>query len=252
MIEAIKRHLRGDYNSIRYRYFHLPREWMTYILKYRLFGKSWVDFYGARLDGFKTDGEFGPLKPAYAKDGEVHFNYLLSHGLKPSHSLLDYGCGVMRSGLFFAKYLDPGNYVGVDISEQRLAHGRHLMSEAGISECDYGAILVHDCRLTELKGRSFDFVWANSVLTHMPESDIRTMLAALSELLAEDGKFYFTFADADKRRRKHIKDFWYPEAEMRSIFNSAGYECQVSDHYAEDYGDVMACATLRDRENGRR
>lgn len=246
MIEAIKRQLRGDYNSIRYRYFHLPREWMTYILKYRLVGKSWIDFYGDRLDGFKGDGEFGPLKPAYAKDGEVQFNYLVSHGLKPSHSLLDYGCGVMRSGLFFAKYLEPGNYVGVDISKRRLAHGRYLMAEAGVAESDYSVFLVHDCRLIELEGRSFDFVWANSVLTHMPEIDIRTMLAALSELLAKDGKFYFTFANADRRKRMHIKDFWYPEAELRSIFNSAGYDLM----FLEDYADAMGCATLQENRNG--
>lgn len=242
MIEAVKRRLRGDYNSIRTRYFEMPRRWIDYLLRYRLFGKSWVKYYADLID---TDERAkGHVNPEYVNYGKVHFDYLRSQGLKKGHSLLDYGCGRMRAGLHFAKFLGPGRYVGVDISEERLKNGRELMRAAGIGDDEYESICVRDCYLRELDGRKFDFVWAASVLTHMPENDIRAALSSIRRLLAPDGAFYFTYAEADQEKRRIMKDFWYPRAKIAELCEEAGLSFELMPHYRE-WGDVMARAVPR-------
>ena len=94
MLEAVKVWLRGDYNSIRYKYYRLPREWLEYFLLYRLRGKNWVDFYAARLDSAQQVNRDAPLHESYILQGQMHFDFMKSQGLKPSHTLFDYGCGV--------------------------------------------------------------------------------------------------------------------------------------------------------------
>lgn len=244
MLESFKRWLRGDYNSVRYRFNYLPREWLEYLFLYRLRGKRWVDFYAARLDRAQAGKQDAPLQETYRQQGQMHLDFMKSHGLKPSHSLLDYGCGVCRSGIFFVRYLDSGRYTGVDISGERLERGRRLLEQEGLTDKDFQLVRTRDCRLPELKGRTFDVVFANSVLTHMPQNDIRTMLRAMRDLLAEGGRFYFTYAEADARKRRNIKDFWYSRDHMRALCEAAGYSFEILDDWKKQ-GDVMARISLR-------
>src|ERR1700677_2151158 len=46
--------------------------------------------------------------------GEMQFDYLIAHGLRPGMRLLDIGCGTPRAGRLFIDYLDPGDYYGTD------------------------------------------------------------------------------------------------------------------------------------------
>jgi ubiquinone/menaquinone biosynthesis C-methylase UbiE len=249
MLARLLRWLRGDYNSIRYRFMRLPREWLEYIFYYRLRGGSWVDFYAARLD--KAQAGIGPrslvLKEAYRRDGQRHLRFMKAQGLQPSHKLLDYGCGVCRSGIFFAGYLEPGNYTGVDISKERLEHGKMLMRGEDVPDSAYRLSHLSDCTLRELNGMVFDYVFANSVLTHMPAADIRAMLTAMRPLLGHSGKFFFTFSEADKRKRRNIKDFWYPREEIRTMCEQAGYEFQIAEDWPPKSG-IMAVISPKETE----
>jgi hypothetical protein len=50
-----------------------------------------------------------------SRDFQIQF--LTARGLKPEHSLLDLGCGVLRGGIPLIRYLDPGRFVGLDVRE---------------------------------------------------------------------------------------------------------------------------------------
>ena len=243
MLEPIKVWLRGDYNSIRYKYYRLPKEWLEYILLYRLCGKSWVDFYAARLDRAALINPDTQPPESYTLQGLLHLEYMKSQGLEPSQSLLDYGCGVCRSGVNFAKYLNSGNYVGADISRERLKRGKAIMEREGLASDSYQLTYLNNCHLSEFQGMTFDYVFAKSVLTHMPEKDIRTMLLAMRSVLKETGKFYFTYSKADNRKRRNIKDFWYTKSEMRTFCEEAGYEYTVMEDW-QGHSDVMARVSM--------
>ena len=48
--------------------------------------------------------------------GRLQFDFLRARGLKPAHRPLDIGCGCLRGGIHAIKYLDAGNYYGLDIN----------------------------------------------------------------------------------------------------------------------------------------
>ena len=69
--------------------------------------------------------------------GALQFDFLVAHGLRPEHVLLDIACGSFRLGVRAVPYLDAGNYHGIE-KERRLI-------EIG-AEQELGAALVAEKR----------------------------------------------------------------------------------------------------------
>src|SRR3989344_2962205 len=59
---------------------------------------------------------------------------LKRYGIEPRHTVLDIGCGSLRGGLNIIRYLDTGNYTGIDISEEILEAGRRFLREAELTQ----------------------------------------------------------------------------------------------------------------------
>jgi SAM-dependent methyltransferase len=222
--------LRGHHNSVRYRFYILPREWLIYLFCFRMIGRSWLEFYAWRMNRSAKQGGHKPVPDRYVDDAQGHFEFLKTQGLLPHHHILDYGCGFMRTGVFLVPYLDDKHYVGVDISGQRLKSAAQLAKARNLQDGSFVLIELSSCRLDELDGRHFDYIWAGSVIHHMPEPDIRIFLRNLKSLINDDSQFFFTFTPAEKGQyeRRRIKDFYYPVDEMRNICESEGYRFEFS------------------------
>ncbi len=227
--------LRGRHNSVRYRFYILPREWLIYLFCFRLIGRSWVEFYAWRMNKSARQGSHKPVPDKYVDDAQGHFEFLKSKGLLPHHRVLDYGCGFMRTGVFLVPYLDDRHYVGVDISGQRLKSAAQLARARNLPDDSFELFEVSNCRLDELDGRHFDFIWAGSVIHHMPEHDIRVFLRHLKRLIDGSSQFFFTFTPAEQGRfeRLRIKDFYYPVDVMREICENEGYHFEFADGWEQ-------------------
>ena len=66
---------------------------------------------------------------SWLKIGQMQFDYLVSHGLKPDMRMLEIGCGNLRAGRLFIDHLDPGHYYGVDISPEILLAAQDTVAE---------------------------------------------------------------------------------------------------------------------------
>ena len=229
--EAVLRRLRGRYNSVRYRFWVLPRDRLIYLFRFRLMGKGFSDFYGYRLDREARISAKKPIAEGYIDSGAAHLDYLKQHGLLPHHRLLDYGCGYMRSGLYLARYLEPNRYVGVDLSGERLKAARKLASQAGIDENHYTLRVVEGLSLAEIAEFRFDYVFACAVIPHMPRDDIVAFFRNVRSLLAPGGQILFEFTLAERYTQINIKDFFYPVAEMKAMAVAAGYVFELLDDW---------------------
>ena len=123
--------------------------------------------------------------------GELQFNWLVDHGLAPHHRLLDVGCGALRGGVRFARFLEPGNYYGIDSHRAALAAGEDELRAVGIDPSH--VTLRHTDTFDVDFGIEFDFALAQSVFTHIHLNSIRRCLIAVGRVLAEDGVFFATF-----------------------------------------------------------
>ena len=230
------RWLRGEHNSLRHRYIRLPREYMQSFL-WRALGKSYSEYYAKRMDQGARKVLERPLSEAYLDSAVSLFEYVRDKGLTPGDRVLDYGCGVNRIGVQFIKYLEPHKFTGVDISALRLEKGYRLGDRLGLPRENYSLMVVKDCHLDELRGQQFDLIWSFAVFGHLPPDEWRIAMRSLHDLLADDGRFFFTFRVAEKPKRKDFKDFWYPEPEARRICEEAGFKFEIQPDFGEDGED---------------
>ena len=219
--------LRGSHNSVLQRFLSSPKEKINYFYS-KLKGKTWIEFYSGRLNKFVIQNQLlkKEINNSYIIDGKNDLKYLIKNGLKPNHNFLDYGCGFLKTGLYVIPYLKYGNYTGVDISIERIKEGEKLLEKNGIKKNEFKTIFVKDCKLKELSNMKFDFIYAGSVLTHMPPQDIIQLFYSLKNKFTKNGVMYFSFhqSQSEKFEQINIKDFLYPLSKIKKFAEEAGYK----------------------------
>lgn len=139
--------------------------------------------------------------------GNLQFQFLVKNGLLPTHRLLDIGCGSLRAGIHFIKYLNPGHYGGLDVNKSLIKAGQLEIKKANL--INKKPTLLVDDQFTFTKFHtSFDFVIAHSLFTHLPINLIWRCLINVEKVLKKDGKFYATFFESkNKFTLEPIKQF---------------------------------------------
>ena len=137
----------------------------------------------------------------WAELGQLQFDFLVGRGLKPEHYLLDVGCGPLRAGVHFIRYLEAGHYYGIDLHAELLAAGRDVeLPRHGLVDKRPVLTVMADFDFRKLD-RQFDFALAQSVFTHLPLNDIIRCLMRMEEALAPGGQFYATIYENAKGKR---------------------------------------------------
>ena len=224
--------LRGDYNSVIYRFIVVPRERLTLIF-FRFLGYSWIDFYARRLNRFVLKNNRKLLR-GYSDLGEESLGFLIKKGLKPHNSFLDFGCGFLRLGITLIPYLKKGKYTGVDIAKERVDLGIRELEKRGIKRDQYNTYISNNNSLSELlSNRKFDFICLESVVTHMPMDDFKEVLRSFSIILEKNGKVFFTFHISNKEKILGVKDFYYTFKKIKEICHDNGFLAEIDNDWHE-------------------
>ena len=156
-----------------------------------------INSYGRELspDDIANNVHRGFIGGMWAKLGKLQLDFLMAQGLRPNHKLLDIGCGCLRGGLHFIRYLDARNYYGVDVN-------RSLM-EAGVIEVEkeklmgkQPALLVDNHFRLDIFGEKFDYMLSVSLFTHLPMNIIIRCLSKARSELKPEGVYFATFFEA--------------------------------------------------------
>jgi SAM-dependent methyltransferase len=128
--------------------------------------------------------------------GRLQFEFLRRQGLAPNHRLLDVGCGALRGGLHFIRYLEPGNYYGVDMNPSLLRAGVEVeLAEAGLQD-RRPRLRVDETFDFAAFGTTFHFAIAQSVFTHLSINSIERCLVQMARVLEPGDRFYATIFEA--------------------------------------------------------
>ena len=158
----------------------------------------------------------------WEEHGKWQRAFLIGNGLRPTHRLLDIGCGTGRFARQIVPYLEPDHYTGIDISEQALTYAGQLAQDEGWIT-HRPTFLRSDGTLTCVAGQHFDFIWAYSVFTHLPPARIVAIFHSLAQLSFTD--FYFTYRLRKEgvAERTGLKQFRYHQSFFAELATQHGF-----------------------------
>ncbi|RFS81350.1 class I SAM-dependent methyltransferase [Actinomadura spongiicola] len=207
-------------------------------LRIRLSSRDHVAYYRAVM---RSDAARSPEAAVGSRSherwlalGQMQFDYLLKHGLKPDDRLLEIGCGNLRAGWRFIDHLDAGNYYGIDISPDILLAAQNTLVQQDLRDKLPHLTLVNDLKLRFLPSEYFSVVHAHSVFSHSPLEVIDECLAHVGRILTPDGFFDFTF-DRTEGTEHHVlhEDFYYRTETLIALAEKHGFTARFMDDWEE-------------------
>jgi len=138
--------------------------------------------------------------------GSFQLYFLKKMGLQPSCKLLDIGCGPLRAGIHLIKFLNQGNYCGVDYNESFIRAAKKIVEDKGLSEKKPTLHAVKNFDFSCLNG-NFDFAIAFSVLNHCNRFQRHHFLKVVHKTLKRNGRLYITHShwfDESMLRRTNL------------------------------------------------
>jgi SAM-dependent methyltransferase len=211
-------------------------------------GRNYLDAYRAHTDYRVEKDPADAIGGLWNELGRLQFSFLQRRGLKPHHQLLDYGCGTLRGGRLFIPYLDAGNYLGVDISVKAIERAREVIEEEQLTTKAPELIWNKEASLdfSEIGEKTFDFVIAQSVFTHLLPEHIETCISHIPRILKSDGRFFFTNFDAHEFTKKSEKDFAHPTSFYYRLADRNNLDLRdLRSAYHHPRGQSMYMLTLR-------
>ncbi|QTZ92208.1 class I SAM-dependent methyltransferase [Streptomyces auratus] len=164
--------------------------------------------------------------------GEMQFDYLAEHGLRPGHRMLDIGCGNLRAGWRFIAHLHTGHYYGIDISPDILISAKQTLTTYGLQDKLPHLTITQDLTLDFLPSAHFDIVHAHSVFSHSPVEVIDECLAHVGRILAPGGFFDFTFDRTEATEHQVLReDFYYRTETLLELARRHGLEARFMEDW---------------------
>ena len=122
--------------------------------------------------------------------GMYQMQFMRQHGLKPSHRLLDFGCGSGRFGVRAIQYLDESGYRGIDAHlGSLLAFARYEIPLHGLE--DKAPRLLYDRHLAlDHFQETFDVVFDFFSSAHLESASQARFLRTAAAHLKTDGRLF--------------------------------------------------------------
>lgn len=150
--------------------------------------------YGKQLSDIEIlSGKHRELVGSFWQEiGTLQFEFLCDQGLSKKDKLLDVGCGALRGGIHFIKYLNDGNYTGIDGNESLIRAGKLEIEKAGLLGKKKELIIDKEFNYL-IWGGLFNFIISISLFTHLPIPLIENCISSVTKVMEPTGAFYFSF-----------------------------------------------------------
>lgn len=113
-----------------------------------------------------------------------------SAGMRPTHSLLEFGCGPLTLGLPAIDYLDANRYTGVDVRPEVLDLAWGQIGKSRLGAKNPRLVCSKSFGADELGDQRFDFIWSFSVLFHLSDDLLDACMAQIARRLAPGGAYF--------------------------------------------------------------
>jgi SAM-dependent methyltransferase len=219
-------------------------------LGFTLIGKNWNHFYSWMINRQERNNTIDNiikknkrsidknnkcLKGLYdISAGPEILQFIIEEGLTSTDRFFDFGCGYGRVGIPVIRYLNSGNYVGTDISAERIRMAKEYVERENLQNKNsifFNTPLNND--LSQIAPSSFDFVWSFSVFSHMPFYDVEECLTQLKRIMKKDAMILANYGYSDRIHSTNISAYWVSEDDMIKLVNKLGFDYKEIEDWAD-------------------
>lgn len=178
--------------------------------------------------------------------GEKPFaKYCRMHTISKDTKVVDYGCGSLRIGAHFIRYLNPNCYFGLDVISDFYEIGQQLIGEDLLREKApaFGAISEESVR----RAVEFnpDFVYSSAVAYHVHPSDAPAYYANLKRIVHKSGSVLFMDASiCDEEFRYRQRSWAWPLDYYLENLDSLDYIRMYKIGDREEFGKKFSVVIL--------
>ncbi len=153
----------------------------------------------------------------FASRGFSKFAALRDWNLRPEERVIDYGCGSLRVGQHLIRYLDRGNYTGLDVTDAFYRDGLRML-EPGLAEAKAPTLaVIDDLLLRRLAMNPPDVVLSVAVVMHVPPAELETFFSRLLSLVGPHTRVMVHLDVADQEMRTAPKSWAYTAERYRQL-----------------------------------
>ena len=161
------------------------------------------------------------------------FALLFALGLRDQHRVLDFGCGSLRLGRLLIPFLRPERYFGIDPNRWLIAEAIRRELGGSAVRVKRPAFAFNDDFRCGAFGVKFDYIVAQSILTHGGSDIAELLLGEMGASLAETGRIAFSVIESSVADEKPDRSDWvYPDcvryggAALAELCGKAGLLCR--------------------------
>lgn len=176
--------------------------------------------------------------------GRLQLDFCIAQGVEPQQVLVDVACGALRGGVHFIRYLEPGNYLGIDKEASLIEHGRRDELPPGMEQDKRPEFVVSDAFEFDRFSKRADVAIAQSLFTHLTEAPIELCMRNLRDWAGPGCRFFATFfeadAPADNPPTSHDQiAFAYTRERMEGFGANAGWSMRYIGDWGHPRGQII-------------
>jgi hypothetical protein len=176
--------------------------------------------------------------------GDLQFRYLVDRGLTRSDTLIDVGCGSLRGGAKFIRYLDPGCYLGIDKHIELIIYGVSMELGIDLYRQKRPRFIISDLFEFARFGSEPVFGIAQSLFTHLAAHDVKSCLSKLNRVAAPGCRLFATFFEVSEpvvnSAVSHSHGYFaYTRAQMEELGTRTGWNSSYIGEWNHPRGQKM-------------
>jgi SAM-dependent methyltransferase len=113
--------------------------------------------------------------------------YVKQFDITPAYRMVDYGCGSLRVGAHFIRYLDRGHYFGLELASGLYELGQDVIGETMLAQKRPRFGLIDTDAMDEATAFGADIVYSTAVAFHVHPDELAQYHANLLKLTAKPG-----------------------------------------------------------------